>query len=164
MKKITFSLLALLTLCSLVASAQDPAVAALKAEHIKVVLVKEIENITDSTKHHTHHEPHRSNHKIIHVTLDISKNPEYTGVVKGKKSVIMLLTDSHGLVISEAEAGGGIYMLDGKETHFTLRHMIEFDGSTYKLDFLYKNPHRFHKGTHVLSFYSDGIKIGEEHF
>src|SRR6478735_9377843 len=105
MKKITFSLLALLTLLSLVASAQDPAVAALKAEHIKVVLVKEIDHISDSSKHHAQHEPHRSNHKIIHVTLDISKNPAYTGVVKGKKSVIMLLTDSQGQVISESEAG-----------------------------------------------------------
>jgi hypothetical protein len=142
--------------------AQVNAHPSLKAENLKIILVKDIENISDSAHHHHAHDPHKSNYKIVHVQFTLtSTNPTAD---KGYKSVMMRLIDPHGVDIYDPAAGGGLFNLNGKETPYTYNVSGKYDGKPMEMDFLYKNSKQFKHGLHIIELYVDGMKIGEEHF
>ncbi|ABG59450.1 hypothetical protein CHU_2187 [Cytophaga hutchinsonii ATCC 33406] len=133
----------------------------LRAENLEVILVKDIQHISDTT-HHTHaHDPHKSSYKILHVNfMLVSSDPSVTGY----KSVMMRLIDPHGVDIYDPAAGGGLFNLNGKETPYTFKVSTKLDGQPLKIDFLYNHPKHFRHGLHIIELYVDGLKIGEEHF
>ena len=134
---------------------------ALRAEELNVTLVKDIEALTDTAHHHAHHDPHKSSYKIVHVNFHMmSSDPN----VKGYKTVIMRLIDPHGQDIYDPASGGGLFMLNGKETPYTYKYSGIYDGKDLKIDFLYKHPRHYKHGLHIIELYVDGYKIGEEHF
>jgi hypothetical protein len=133
----------------------------LRAEDLTVVLVKDIENIADTT-HHTHvHDPHKSSYKIVHVNFTMVSTDSTNA---GYKSVMMRLLDPHGVEIYDPIAGGGLFSLNGKETPYTSKVSIKFDGKSANIDFLYSHPKHYKHGLHIIELYVDGFKIGEEHF
>lgn len=143
------------------ALAQTKAHSSIKAQDLTVVLVKDIEHISDSTHHHHAHDPHKSSYKILHVKFSMVSADSTTA---GYKSVMMRLIDPHGVEIHDPIAGGGLFMLNGKETPYTIKLTSKYDGKFLAVDFLYKHPKHFKHGLHIIELYVDGYKIGEEHF
>jgi|GEM_PF-2557016 hypothetical protein len=133
----------------------------LRAEKLNVVLVKDIAEITDTTNAAHPHDPHKSSFKIVHVNFNLVSSDPST---KGNKTVIMRLIDPHGVDIYDPVSGGGLFMLNGKETPYTYKYSGLFNGKDLAIDFLYKHPKHFKHGLHIIELYVDGYKIGEEHF
>lgn len=141
--------------------AQVKSHSSIKAEDLTIVLVKDIETLSDSA-HHTHaHDPHKSSYKILHVKFSMISTDSTNA---GYKSVMMRLIDPHGLEIYDPIAGGGLFSLNGKETPYTVKLSSKYDGKFLAVDFLYKHPKHFRHGLHIIELYVDGYKIGEEHF
>lgn len=134
---------------------------ALRADNLNVLLIKDIEALTDTAHHTSHHDPHKSSYKIVHVNFHLMASDS---TVKGYKTVIMRLIDPHGVDIYDPSAGGGLFMLNGKETPYTYKHSGVYNGHDLKIDFLYKHPKHYKHGLHIIELYVDGYKIGEEHF
>ncbi|WP_299254455.1 hypothetical protein [uncultured Cytophaga sp.] len=133
----------------------------IRAENLKVVLVKDIENLSDSSRIVTAEDPQKSSFKIIHVSFNmVSSDPKNAGY----KSVMMRLVDPKGTDINDPIAGGGLFNLNGVETAYTLKVSSNYDGKFLDVDFLYKHPKHYKKGLHIIELYVDGLKIGEEHF
>lgn len=133
----------------------------IRAEHLKVVLVKDIENLSDSSRIVTAQDPQKSSYKIIHVSFNmVSSDPANAGY----KSVMMRLIDPKGTDIYDPIAGGGLFNLNDKETPYTLKVSSKYNGQYLEVDFLYKHPKHYKKGLHIIELYVDGLKIGEEHF
>jgi hypothetical protein len=134
---------------------------ALRAEKLNVVLVKDIESISDSVHTGHQHDPHKSSYKIVHVNFQlVSTDPS----IKGNKTVIMRLIDPHGVDIYDPASGGGLFMLNGKEKPYTYKYSGAFNGQSMQVDFLYNHPKHYKHGLHIIELYVDGYKIGEEHF
>jgi len=133
-----------------------------RAENFDIELMKDIEDLNDSTNL-TQHEPHKSNFKIIHLNFDVSAK-EGVPLETGFKTVMMRLIDSRGVDIFDPVAGGGFFMTGGKETPYTFKQSFTYDGKLQHIEFLYKNPKKYHKGLHIIEIFMDGAKIGEEHF
>ncbi|MFN8415295.1 MAG: hypothetical protein U0U66_03085 [Cytophagaceae bacterium] len=133
----------------------------LRAEQIHILLVKDIEGLGDSTHHHHHHDPHKSSFRIVHLKFVMTSNDP---AITGNKTIIMRMIDPMGHDIYDIASGGGLFMLNGKETPYTYKHTGGFNGKSMEVDFLYKHAHKFKKGIHIIEFYVDGKKIGEEHF
>ncbi|WP_245553872.1 hypothetical protein [Cytophaga aurantiaca] len=133
----------------------------IKAEDLKVVLVKDIENISDSAHHHHAHDPHKSSYKILHVHFTMVSTDSTNA---GYKSVMMRVIDPSGVDIYDPASGGGLFMLNGKETPYTIKETKKYDGKFLEIDFLYKHSKHFKHGLHIIELYVDGYKIGEEHF
>ncbi|MDB5257244.1 MAG: hypothetical protein JWM14_1939 [Chitinophagaceae bacterium] len=133
-----------------------------RAENFDIELMKDIEDLNDSMNL-AHHEPHKSSFKIIHLNFDVSAK-DGVPVETGFKTVMMRLIDSHGVDIYDPIAGGGFFMTGGKETPYTFKQSFTYDGKTQHIEFLYKNPKKYHKGLHIIEIFMDGAKIGEEHF
>lgn len=133
-----------------------------RAENFDIELMKDIEDLNDSTNL-AHHEPHKSSFKIIHLNFDVSAK-EGAPAETGFKTVMMRLIDAHGVDIYDPVAGGGFFMTGGKETPYTFKQSFTYDGKTQHIEFLYKNPKKYHKGLHIIEIFMDGAKIGEEHF
>ncbi len=160
LSKIVFGFITAVLFCQAAPSmAQVKSHSSLRAEDLTVVLVKDIENISDSA-HHVH-EPHKSSYKIVHVNFTMVSTDSTNG---GYKSVMMRLLDPHGVEIYDPIAGGGLFSLNGKETPYTSKVSIKFDGKSAKIDFLYNHPKHYKHGLHIIELYVDGFKIGEEHF
>lgn len=133
----------------------------LRAENLEIILVKDIQQISDSTHHGHAHDPHKSSYKILHVNfMLVSSDPAITG----SKSVMMRLVDPHGVDIYDPAAGGGLFNLNGKETPYTFKVSTKLEGEPVHIDFLYNHPKHFRHGLHIIELYVDGMKIGEEHF
>ena len=133
----------------------------IKAEDLQIALVKDIEHITDSTHHHHAHDPHKSSYKILHVKFSMVSSDSTNA---GYKSVMMRVVDPHGVDIYDPVSGGGLFMLNGKETPYTVKLTSKYDGKFLAIDFLYKHSGHFKHGLHIIELYVDGYKIGEEHF
>jgi hypothetical protein len=132
-----------------------------RADHFDIELMKDIEEINDTTS--LNHEPHKSSFKIVHVNFDVETKAGVT-IESGFKTVMMRLIDSHGVDIFDPVAGGGYFMTGGKETPYTFKQSFSYDGKKQHVEFLYKNPKKYHKGLHIIEIFMDGAKIGEEHF
>jgi len=141
--------------------AQVKAHNSIKAENLTIVLVKDIETLSDSVNQDHAHDPHKSSYKILHVKFSMVSSDSTTA---GYKSVMMRLVDPHGVDIYDPIAGGGLFLLDGKETPYTVKLSSKYDGKFLAVDFLYKHPRHFKHGLHIIELYVDGYKIGEEHF
>jgi hypothetical protein len=124
--------------------------------------MKDIADMGD-TNHLDSHEPHKSSFKIIAINFDVLAK-EGTAPESGFKTVMMRLIDSHGKDIYDPVAGGGFFMLGGKETPYTFKQSFSYDGKKQHIEFLYKNPRKYNKGLHIIEIFMDGTKIGEEHF
>lgn len=133
----------------------------LRAEQIHILLVKDIEGLGDSTHHHHHHDPHKSSFRIVHLKFVMTSNDP---AITGNKTIIMRIIDPMGHDIYDIASGGGLFMLNNKETPYTYKHTGNFNGKSMDVDFLYKHAHKFKKGIHIIEFYVEGKKIGEEHF
>ncbi len=133
----------------------------LRADKLDVVLVKDIEHITDTLNRNNAHDPHKSSYKILHVNFMLTSSDSS---ITGYKSVMMRLVDPHGVDIYDPAAGGGLFNLNGKENPYTFKVSTKLDGQPVKIDFLYKHPKHFRRGLHIIELYVDGLKIGEEHF
>ena len=133
-----------------------------RADNFDIELMKDIADIND-TVNDMHHEPHKSSFKIVHVNFDVIAKE---GVIaeSGFKTVMMRLIDSHGTDIYDPVAGGGFFMVGGKERPYTYKQSFTYDGKKQHVEFLYKNPKKYHKGLHIIEIFMDGAKIGEEHF
>jgi hypothetical protein len=133
----------------------------LRADDIHILLVKDIEHISDSTKTTHHHDPHKSSFKIIHMKfMMVSNDPK----IKGMKTVVMRMLDPQGHEIYDEHSGGGSFYVGKNEEHYTYSYKGDFNGEQMPVDFLYKHPKQFKKGIHIIELYVDGLKIGEEHF
>ncbi len=164
MNKVNTSVLMIVAACmftALSAFAQVKEHPALKAENLSIVLVKDIENIADTTHQSHAHDAHKSNYKIVHVKFTLTTNDPS---VKGYKSVMMRLVDPNGETIYDPVAGGGLFNLNGKETPYTYTVSTKYEGKPMEIDFLYKHSKNFKHGLHIIELYVDGMKIGEEHF
>lgn len=133
----------------------------IKAEDLKVILVKDIETLSDSAHHHHAHDPHKSSYKILHVKFAMVSTDSTNA---GYKSVMMRLLDPSGVDIYDPASGGGLFMLNGKETPYTIKVTSKYDGKFMEVDFLYKHSKHFKHGLHIIELYVDGYKIGEENF
>ncbi|MCU0416750.1 MAG: hypothetical protein MUE33_06150 [Cytophagaceae bacterium] len=133
----------------------------LRADKIEILLVKEIENLGDTAKHHHHHDPHKSSFRIVHLKFVLTSNDP---TITGNKTILMRIIDPMGHDIYDIGSGGGLFMLNKKETPYTYKYTGNFDGKSMNVDFLYKHTSKFKKGIHIIEFYVDGKKIGEEHF
>lgn len=141
--------------------AQTKLHSSIKADELTVVLVKDIETLSDSAHHHHGHDPHKSSYKILHVKFSMVSSDASTA---GSKSVMMRVIDPHGHDIYDPIAGGGLFLLNEKETPYTVKLTSKYDGKFLPVDFLYKHPKHFKRGLHIIELYVDGYKIGEEHF
>ncbi|MBC7450843.1 MAG: hypothetical protein H7259_05080 [Cytophagales bacterium] len=142
-------------------AASSEAHKALRAENLNVLLVKEITGLADSANHQSAHDPHKSSYKIVHVTFNLTSSDS---TARGYKTVIMRLIDPHGIDIYDPASGGGLFMLNGKETPYTYKYSGVYSGGSLKIDFLYNHPKHYKHGLHIIELYVDGYKIGEEHF
>src|SRR5690606_26811009 len=109
-----------------------------RAENFDIELMKDISDLNDSTNL-SHHEPQKSKFKIIHLNFDVIAR-EGAPVETGFKTVMMRLIDSHGIDIFDPVAGGGFFMVGGKETPYTYKQSFDYDGQLQHVEFLYKNP------------------------
>lgn len=133
-----------------------------RAENIVITLVKDIERLSDSTHKHQH-EAHKSSYKLVYFNLDIvSKYP--AGTTPGMKTIMLKMIDSQGREDFDPVAGGGYFMMGGKESPYTLKQTFQYDGKKQHVEAFYNNKKRFSKGLHLIEIYMDGKKIGEEHF
>jgi hypothetical protein len=133
----------------------------IRAENLKVVLVKDIENLSDSTHIVTAADPQKSSFKIIHVSFNMVSSDLAN---EGYKSVMMRLIDPKGMDIYDPIAGGGLFNLNEVETPYTAKVSSHYNGKFLAVEFLYKHPKHYKKGLHIIELYVDGLKIGEEHF
>jgi hypothetical protein len=133
-----------------------------RAENFVIVLVKDIEHLSDTTHKH-HHEAHKSSYKLVHINFDVNAKEGTTAVV-GNKTVMLKIIDAQGKEEFDPAAGGGYFMLAGKESPYTMRQSFKYNGVSQHVDILYNNHKRFSKGLHLVEIYMDGFKIGEEHF
>ena len=140
----------------------EPVNQAARAENFVITLVKDIVHINDTTHKH-HHEAHKSSFKIVHINFDVIAK-EGTKAIKGNKTVMIKLIDAHGEEEFDPVAGGGYFMVAGKESPYTVRQTFAYDGKKQHIEILYSNHRRFTKGLHLIEIYMDGAKIGEEHF
>ncbi len=164
LNKIVFGIgVAVLSLAALSGNAQVGKHSSLVAEDLNIILVKDIEHIADST-HHTHaHDPHKSSYKILHVKF-LLVNTDSSITTPTYKAVMMRVLDPHGVDIYDPATGGGLFLLNGKETPYTYKVSTKYDGKPLQIDFLYNHSKHFRHGLHIIELYVDGLKIGEEHF
>lgn len=133
-----------------------------RAENFVITLVKDIEHLNDSTHKH-HHEAHKSSYKLVHFNFDIVAK-DVNGSTPGMKTIMLKMIDSHGHEDFDPVAGGGYFMLAGKESPYTLKQSFQYDGKKHHIEAFYNNHKRFSKGLHLIEIFMDGAKIGEEHF
>jgi hypothetical protein len=105
----------------------------IKAENLTVILVKDIETLSDSAHNNHAHDPHKSNYKILHVKFAMVSTDSANA---GYKSVMMRLIDPSGVEIYDPATGGGLFLLNGKETPYTVKLSSKYDGKYMEVDFL----------------------------
>ncbi len=140
----------------------EPQSSTARAENFTITLMKDIEHLNDTTHKH-HHEPHKSSFKIVHINFDVVAK-EGTSAVSGTKTVMLKIIDAQGKEQFDPVAGGGYFMLAGKESPYSIKESFQYNGKSGHIEVLYNNHKKFSKGLHLVEVFMDGAKIGEEHF
>jgi len=97
----------------------------------------------------------------IKVEFNIAKND--VAPVEGKE-LLMRISDINGEVLFDVAKGSGTFMLDGKESFYTLKQEILFDNSNQKVSFLYDKGSEYMPGIYKMEVFTDGYLLGTSKF
>ncbi len=97
----------------------------------------------------------------IKVQFNIAKND--VAPVEGKE-ILLRIIDDNGNVLFDVAKGSGTFILEGKETFYTLKQEILFDNTEQVVSFLYDKGSEYLPGRYVAEIYTDGYLMGRKSF
>ena len=97
----------------------------------------------------------------LKVQFNIAKND--VAPVEGKE-ILLRIIDDNGSVLFDVAKGSGTFILDGKETFYTLKQEILFDNTGQVVSFLYDKGSEYLPGRYVAEIYTDGYLMGRKSF
>jgi cytoskeletal protein RodZ len=127
----------------------------LKAENLKIVAVNDKGKVFDKE------ELKSKNIDKLKVDFTLADNKVAR---KDKKQMIIRVIDPTGKVLFDVADGGGFFVLNEKESPYTLKESILFDNSNQTVTFEYKKGSEYPSGTYKVEIYGDGYMIGQSSF
>ncbi len=127
----------------------------LKAENVKIVAVNAKGKVYDKE------ELKSKNIDKLKVEFTLGDNKVAR---KDKKQMVVRVIDATGKVLFDVADGGGFFVLNGKETPYTLKESILFDNSNQQITFEYKKGSEYPSGTYKVEIYGDNNLIGQSSF
>lgn len=127
----------------------------LKAENVKIVAVNAKGKVYDKE------ELKSKNIDKLKVEFTLGDNKVAR---KDKKQMVVRVIDPTGKVLFDVADGGGFFVLNGKETPYTLKESILFDNSNQQITFEYKKGSEYPSGTYKVEIYGDNNLIGQSSF
>ncbi len=97
----------------------------------------------------------------LRVQFNIAKND--VAPVEGKE-ILLRIIDDNGNVLFDVAKGSGTFILDGKETFYTLKQEILFDNTEQVVSFLYDKGSEYLPGRYVAEIYTDGYLMWRKSF
>jgi hypothetical protein len=127
----------------------------LKAENIKIVAVNA------KGKEFDKEEFKNKNLDKLKVQFTLADNKVAR---KDKKQMFIRVIDASGKVLFDVADGGGFFVLNGKESPYTLKESILFDNTNQQITFEYKKGSEYPSGAYTVELYGDGNLIGTSSF
>ena len=97
----------------------------------------------------------------LKVQFNIAKND--VAPVEGKE-ILLRIIDDNGNALFDVAKGSGTFILDGKETFYTLKQEILFDNTEQVVSFLYDKGSEYLPGRYIAEIYTDGYLMGRKSF
>jgi hypothetical protein len=80
------------------------------------------------------------------------------------KEVFMRITDPEGGYLYDIGSGGGIFVLEGRESPYTSKLSFLFDNKQPLLSFIWEKGSPYKTGTYTVEIFSEGAKLGQANF
>ena len=80
------------------------------------------------------------------------------------KEVYVRLLDPDGAVLSDMANGSGTFSVNGNETVYTTKQMVNYNKDGQNVELLYSRGQQYKPGKYTVELFSEGFKIGSGQF
>jgi hypothetical protein len=129
--------------------------AALKAQNVKVLAVSAKGKVKDDDSYKA---KRLDKIKLLYTLQDNPLTREEA------KEVFVRVLDPQGAVVSDMANGSGTFLVDGNETIYTTKQMVNYTNNNQNVELLYTRGIPYKPGKYTVELYAEGFRIGSGQF